>query len=312
MNEFALHTLLARNSRLATPGGVWSMLANPDVLITSAQVEAEEGDEALSALAKHVLDMQQGEHFAQHRSASLKSLRIFGAGSALHMAGVDADYTHKQLINEKFIVFIVGPVRHMERLGSCYALHLQSFSDALLTGETGAVDFILDEFTNAPLKPAVERVTIQRSYGGRSLYIAQSRLDIERKYGVKETAILEENCPVKQWLSFTNFEEAERVSRAMGETQNVSHTIGLSSDRPEFSSNFNTGKERIFTAAELMNLDPTHQILHVKNVGFIHCRKLYQNEIAPYCFDLADNPLEGGRLPPDVKVTLPTIKGEKS
>jgi type IV secretion system protein VirD4 len=38
----------------------------------------------------------------------------------------------------------------------------------------------------------------------------------------------------------------------------------------------------------------------------VHCRKIRQNEIAPYCFDLADNPLEGGRLTPNPKVTLPT------
>jgi len=255
LNEFSLSALLARNPRLATPGSVWKMIADPQVLQAAAKNEAIEGDEALQALARHVLGMHKNqEHFPQHRSAALKSLRIFGAGSALHFAGADADLTHRELIEEKYIVFVVGPVRHMERLGSYYALHLQSFCDALLSGESGAVDFILDEFTNAPLKALVSRLTTMRGYGGRCHMIAQSRSEIQRKYGEKETSTIEENAILKQWFGFSSFEEAERVSRAMGEAQNVSHTMGVSSDRPEFSGNFQTGKERLFTPDELMQL----------------------------------------------------------
>jgi len=127
-----------------------------------------------------------------------------------------------------------------------------------------------------------------------------------RKYGERETAILEENCAVKQWLRFSDFEEAERVSKAIGETINVSHGLGMNSDRFAYSGNFSTGKDRLFTPFELMNLPEDEQIIHVSSVGFIHARKVRQNEIAPYCFDLASNPLEGGKLPPNPKVTLKT------
>ena len=40
----------------------------------------------------------------------------------------------------------------MARLGTHYALQLQSFMEALLSGGCGPVGFILDEFTNAPLQ----------------------------------------------------------------------------------------------------------------------------------------------------------------
>ena len=138
--------------------------------------------------------------------------------------------------------------------------------------------------------------------------IAQSRSEIQRKYGEKETSTIEENAVLKQWFGFSSFEEAERVSRAMGEAQNVSHTMGVSSDRPEFSGNFQTGKERLFTPDELMQLPPDEQIIHIKDVGFIHAKKIRQNEIAPYCHDIADNPLEGGALAPDPKTALPAPK----
>jgi type IV secretion system protein VirD4 len=54
-----------------------------------------------------------------------------------------------------------------------------------------------------------------------------------------------------------------------------------------------------------MRLPLDEQIIHVKDIGFIHCRKLGQNQIAPFCHELADNPLEGGQLSPDPKVSLP-------
>lgn len=213
---------------------------------------------------------------------------------------------HLELLQQNAVVFLVGPQRHMERLGVYYALHLQAFMDAILSGQAGATDLILDEFTNAPLKELVSRLTTIRGYGGRCHMIAQSRSEIQRKYGEKETLTIEENAVVKQWFGFSSFEEAERVSKAMGEIQHVTHSMSVNSDKQDFSGSYQTGKERLFTPDELMRLPADEQIIHVKDVGFIHAKKIRQNEIAPYCFDLVDNPLEGGRLEPAAKITLPT------
>jgi len=94
----------------------------------------------------------------------------------------------------------------------------------------------------------------------------------------------------------------------MGEAKSITQSIGINSNKQDFSSNFSTGKERLFTPDELMNLNPDYQIIRIKGHGYIHCRKLFQNEIAPTCFDLGANPLEGGVMPPDPKITLPTTK----
>ena len=136
--------------------------------------------------------------------------------------------------------------------------------------------------------------------------IAQSRAEVKRRYGEKETTAIEENAVVKQWFGFSSFEEAERVSRAMGEAQSVSHSLSVNSDRTELSGSFQTGKERLFTPDELMRLPGDQQIIHVKDVGFIHARKIRQNQIGPYAAALADNPLEGARLTPEPLIDLPT------
>lgn len=302
--DCGIRILLDRTPNSVTPGALYALMADPDMWRVARDIAAEEGEDALQSRAAQSLDMQNNdpEQYFKHLRAALTALRIYEPGSALHHSGVDQSLTHAQIINEGWIFCLVQPQRHAGLVGAHYALHLQSFQHAQMSEDSGRALYILDELCNAPLKSAVKSVTIIRSYGGRCLYIAQSRKDIEAKYGVRETAVLEDNCPVKIWLSFTSFEEAERVSRAMGETRTVMQSVGVNSDKLEYSGMFNTGMERVMTADDLMKLDPSLQVIHIKGGPFIVCRKLYQNQIEPTCFDLGENRHEGGRLPPDPKV----------
>ena len=164
--EFCTYVLMKRNPRLAIPGGVWALLGNPRMLRTFAMIEAEEGDGMLKVLALNVLEMCGHEHFAQHRSAALQALRIFGVGTRLHQAGSDATLTHADLIRQGYVIFIVGPQAYMNRLGAFYALHILAFNQALYLG-AGKLTQILDEFTNAPLKPLVEAPDHLAGFWGR-------------------------------------------------------------------------------------------------------------------------------------------------
>lgn len=303
--ELAIDILLDHNARLAFPGGVYALLADPQSWVSALEIEAEEGEEYLKARARQVLEMREKnpEHYSQHLGSALSHLKIFARGP-LKEAGRDPTLTHKQLIEEGRVVCFVNAARHTDRLGTFYASHFLSLLNAKLAGAKGRMELVLDEFCNAPMRDAVRRVTIQRAYGVRSHFLAQSRQDAVLRYGERETAILEENCTTKQYLKFSNFEEAERVSRAMGDGTSISSSISVDSVRENVGGSFSSGKERHFTADELMRLPPDEQILHVAGVGFIHCRKIRQNQIGPYCYDLGNNPLEGARMTPDPKVDL--------
>ncbi len=304
--EFAQRSLLRRNPRLATPGGAWSLLADPETFNKMLDIETEEGDQALKARARNIINMRGNvpDHHGQHIDAALGALRIFEAGSALHDAGRDAETTHLDLLRDNAIVFLIAPQRHMERLGAYYALHLQSFQHALLTGLAGPTDFILEEANNTPIQSLISKTTVVRAFGGAYHFVSQSRKAMQTRFGEKLCAIAEEMAIVKQYFGFSDFEEAERVSKAMGQSLHVGASLNVSSERLGLSGGYQAGLERVMTADELMRLPDDEQIIHVKGVGWIHCKKIRQNEIAPYCHALDDNPLEGGKLPPDPKVTL--------
>jgi len=305
--ETGTNILLDHQPRLAFPGGLHALLSDPETWKSALDIAAEEGQDHLKAAARQVLDLREHnpEHYSQHLGAALAALKHF-AVQPLKEAGRTPTLTHAELISGGYIVCFINPARFADRLGSLYALQFLALLNAKLAGAPGRMELILDEFCNAPLKDAVRRVTIQRAYGVRSHFLAQSRQDAVLRYGEKETAILEENCTIKQYLKFSNYEEAERISRAMGDQTSISHGLGFNSDKEAFSANYSTGKERHFTADELMRLPDDEQILHLAGVGFAHCLKFRQNQAGPYCFDLGDNPLEGAPMEPDPIVTLDT------
>lgn len=301
--EFATYVLLKRNPLLAIPGGVWSLIGNPAMLRKFASIEADEGDVQLKVLALNVLEMFGHEHFAQHRSSALKSLRVFSAGARLHQAGAGAKLTHADLISQGYIIFIVGPQAYMNRLGPYYALHILAFNQALYQG-AGKLIQILDEFTNAPLKPLVEAMTTLRAYGAELHFIAQSRSEIERRLGKLECETIEENAILKQWFGFSSFSESEKISRAIGEERVINSSLGADNKELRLQFNYQTSKEAFLTPSRLMAMPRDEQLIHVKGVGFIIAKKISQQNIAPFCHHIAPNPLEGGTLPADPKITL--------
>lgn len=303
--EFAVRCLLKRPTAPCTPGAAASILADFEMLVSYAEIEAEEGDAFLMSLAKSIMGMRDHEHMPQHLEAAQDALRLFAPGTRLHEVGRDAELSHADLIRRGGFIFLVGSQRYMERLGSYVGMHLLSFTDALYTG-AGSLKIIADEWTNFPAKELIARSTTLRAYGGSLLMISQSPSEVIRKFGRQEAETAEDNSLTKQWLGFSNFSEAEKVSRAMGDEHAVASALG--SDNGGFKTNTNLSliKQRHMTPAELMAMPKEQCLVHIKGVGFLILDTVSQANVAPFCDLVADNPLEGGRLPSDPKIRLKT------
>jgi type IV secretion system protein VirD4 len=302
---FGVECLLNRDADLTTPSAVCALLSDSDMLTSFADIEAEEGSGALCATTKSILEMCGHEHWPQHLDEAQRSLRLFAKGRRLHEVGSEATHSHFDLIQDKYVVFVIGPMAHMERLGSYYAMTMLGFFDAFYAG-AGPLLVLADEFTNCPLKSTLcHGLTTIRCFGGAVQMFAQSRSEIERKFGRLETQTIEDNCVVRRWLSFS-FEEAERVSKAMGEQHAVASSLGSDGDGMKTNINLSLIKQRHMSPADLMAMPKGQQLVHIKGLGFFLAPTVAQNQISPYCDLIAPNPMEGGRLPPDPKITLTT------
>ena len=134
--------------------------------------------------------------------------------------------------------------------------------------------------------------------------ISQSPSEVIRKFGEYEAQTAEDNSITKQWLGFSNFREAEKISKAMGEEHAVASGLSGDSDGLKSQSSLSLIKQPHLTPAQLMAMPKEHCLVHIKGVGFLVLNTVSQENIAPYCDLLTENPLEGGRLPPDPKITL--------
>lgn len=307
--RFGISAMLKRDTALCTPGAVAQLLADVEMVKTLARIEAEEGDLNLQQVAQDVITLEGSEHYGMHMSEASRALRYFGPGTRLAEAGAEAALSHADLIRQGYLIFLVGPQALMSFAGPYYALHMGAFLQALYQ-QVGHLRVIADEFTNTPLKKTIDQaITTIRSYNGTLHLIAQSKSEMQRKLGKDLTQTVEDNCTTKRWLAFGNHRDAEEISRAIGEEQALTTSLGNSAGGRSLSTNLSLTKQRRLTASELMSLPRDHQLLHLRGIGFVLCRRVFQNEIAPYGHHLAENPMEGGRLPPDPKVTLTAPAG---
>lgn len=309
--RYGISSALHREPTSATPGSVATLLADADMLTTFAEVDVEEGDLALQTQARAVLEMRGHEHFAQHLTEAARALRHFGPGQLIADVGRETQNSHETLISQGYVIFLCGPIALMEQCGPLYALHSGAFTQALFQN-VGALRFIGDEVSNTPLKAMIEStITTIRSFQGEYHLIAQSRSELIRKYGEPLTQTIEDNCASKQWLAFSSFEDAERVSKAMGEEHAVSTALGTDGGGLKTNTNLSIIKQRQMSPAELMSLPKGMQLNWVKGVGFFLSYTVAQNQIAPYGDWLASNPMEGGKLPFDPVVRFTTPEGAK-
>lgn len=304
--RYGISSTVARNETLATPGSVAALISDTDMLMTFAENDAEEGEPTLQTQADAVLEMRHHEHFAQHIGEAVRALRHFGPGQRLENVGQSATMSHEDLIRDGYVIFLCGPIALMNELGPFYALHVGAFTRALYQN-IGSLRFIGDEISNTPLKSMLEStITTIRSFQGEYHLIAQSRSELIRKYGEQLTQTIEDNCASKQWLAFSSFEDAERVSKAMGEEHAVSTALGTDGGGLKTNTNLSIIKQRQMSPAELMSLPKGMQLNWVKGVGFFLSYTVAQNQIAPYGDWLAPNPMEGGKLPFDPVVRFTT------
>lgn len=302
--EFGMLELAKNKPEFATPGGLWVLASDPRMMLQLAEI-AQNSEGQHAARARDILESAEStpELFTQHRAAAVEALRPYAEGSVLHDFGIGPTHTYEDLVRGAFIVFIVGDQRNMSSLGSKYGLHLNNFLDAMYAG-AGGIEFILDECTNTPVSRLVGAITTMRGYGGSCAFVGQSLSEMQRVFGQKETETILENSLLKQYLGFSSYEEAERVSKAIGEEQVLQTNLGVNMKDLTLSTSYSSGREPIFTPDALMRMPNTHQLLHVKGVGWIYCRKVAQHQISPWCYHLAPNPLEGPQRPPDPKITI--------
>lgn len=300
-----LFALAKKVPDMLTPGLVQEIMSNPDDLLGCLEVAAKDGDDkALQSRAQTILDMQEfePEGYHKHLSAAINAWEMYERGSVLSTAGVDSVTTNLELCERGGIVCVVTPQEYAKRTGLHVALQQQSFLSAMVSSQKASgLLMLIDEATNSPQQHIIESMQWFRAFRVAAIYGFQSLAEFERVYGKQLLAVLLDNCPVQRYMALSHA-DAERISKAMGEEISLSESMSYNPETLGITGNINSGKQPVMTVDELVNLDPSLQVVYMRGIGWRILKKLVQNQILPTANWLQENPQEGPPMPVDPKV----------
>ncbi|MEM7620028.1 MAG: type IV secretory system conjugative DNA transfer family protein, partial [Pseudomonadota bacterium] len=295
------------------PANAWALIADPSDLTEAVKYEADRKDSPLHLIARDLLDTHENneEHFADFRSSAMQKLSCYERPGLLEDVGYESINRHKDIIERQIIVFIVSPPQYQMTFGTYFAQQIYGFQNALKNHPgKRKVEFILDEFTNAPLSALVEDMTILRSLGGRFHLMAQANSEIVRKYGQEAAKTIDETTDIKQIMAVGSPAEAKALSEALSLGPGETYSYGFSSQDLKVSETISASSRPLMNMDEILSMHPQEQIILIKGLRPIKCWKLPYNQISPVSEIIGDNPIEGPKIPPApiVYLNYPNIK----
>ena len=287
-----------------TPTGLWALVSRPAFF--DAAIARNYGVPAIDALAARILERRETnpEHAGDFLTTARQKLDIYEDGGLLASVGERANFSHEQIKSGGTIAFVVGSQSNIDVLEQHVMLHLTAFSYAMKRAGGSTVHLIMEELSNTPATSLISDLTILRAYGGRALMIAQQESELIRRFGEKAAQTIDGQSSVKQVFGVALYEDAVRLSKQLGTMTGVARTLSKKDGKGSLDENMSDQGKPLMSPEEILAMPHDEQILLCMGLKPIRCRKLYQNEIAPWGGELAANPMEGGKLPfrPKIKI----------
>ena len=287
-----------------TPSGLWALVSKPEFF--DAALARDHGIPAIDALAARILERRETnpEHAGDFLTTARQKLDIYEDGGLLASVGEAASFSHEQIKNGGTVVFVVGSQSNIDVLEQHVMLHLAAFSYAMKRAGGSTVHLIMEELSNTPATSLISDLTILRAYGGRALMIAQQESELIRRFGEKAAQTIDGQSSVKQVFGVALYEDAVRLSKQLGTMTGVARTLSKKEGKSGLDENMSDQGKPLMSPEEILAMPNDEQILLCMGMKPIRCKKLYQNEIAPWGGQLAANPMEGGRLPFRPKIRI--------
>lgn len=308
--EVIIHDVANMEGITLHPGAIWDILNDPDLFEERLIHIANNGDVAQQGVAKKILQYieDKHEHEAAHVGAALQAFSAFAAGSWLYDLvpenGPLPVLEHRDLMRRPMMLFIVGRADQASRAKAYFGLHLQAAMHAQTVMPRHIVHYIAEEAANTPLKEMTTKLQLLRGQGARIHIIAQSEAGLEIAYGQLATKVIFNEAVVKQYFSFTSYQDAKAVSEALGQRIVIKPSLSQSSDKASYGTSWSLSREPLLSVDRLMSLPSDHQIIHYGRLGFGHHLKAHSSHIGPYAAKLGRNPVENKDAVVNIKFNL--------
>ena len=234
--------------------------------------------------------------YEQFRLGAMNSLEMFGPGSELAWITARSTISFKDLKDpgKKLDLFVTSGPNHQESFAPWMGLMFRQAAYELVEARSNApVDFVMEEFTNAPVYELPRILTLLRSYGVRCTMIVQDIQDIARVYGEKAMETVLSESSVKVFLSVRSQGTCELVSKMLGDTEHVGWNFGIDETiRPSTTLE----SAPLLRPDEIRQL-PSHQAIVIqKDLKPALIEKVGYHEARPWASKAGTNSMMGGKL----------------
>ncbi len=262
------------------------------------------GDIAL--LASGLLETSD-DHLSDFITGALQAVMPFSPSGPLADSVSYSEFMFEILKQERVTVYIIARYDRKDVYAPWMGLIAKCANKSLIRTEGNVpVHFLLDEATNIPLPSLASDLTALRGYGLRAHIICQSKSELRRVYGKDATETFYSQTDLKQFFGVSSFEEAKEISDMIGSFTVKAETLGADQTSPWSNLKNSVGEtgRPLLMPDELLRLPKDEQIILIKDLPPIKCKRLPYHYVPEWHAMIDDNPLEGGKLPLDAKVSI--------
>jgi len=304
----------------ATFGRLYHTLSDPsrtkEALRTARDYRAGDySDPLLNDLrdkAASMLDLCEAkpEYFPQFLKAARDGLSVFEPnGPYAHMGeNTTARISDIRRVKNR-VLFHMIPLHRIETDAKITSLLAYSVFRAAMIYPTGThVHCVFEEFAALNIPAFNKKMVTLRGLGVSADMYVQSTAGIERNYGPLATREILENCDIKQFAGIDTYEQAEAVSKMLGERHAKEFDARI--DKSAFENVGFSVRDAfipVMSPQALMAMPRDEQIIKIRSVPALRCRMIPTWEVSGLGDDFLDpNPLEGPapRVKPKAKIKI--------
>ena len=289
---------------------IYSVIGNAELLKETLE-EAKKLNVLSGELSTRASDILAAteDHFASFRSGALQALSPFSPSSPLAASVSGSDFTFEILKKEPATVYIMARHDRKDIYAPWLGLVTKMAIKSLFKVDGNIpVFFCIDESTNIPLPGFSADMTALRGNGLRSFSAFQAKSESRRVHGKEQTETIDSQCDLKLFHNVTSYQEAKEISDLIGQTTVKSHSLGEDKTSPwsDLKNSTSESGRPLLMPEELLRLGEDEQIVLISKHGLppIRCKRLPYHHVPEWHAILDDNPLEGGKLPLDPKVSI--------
>lgn len=253
----------------------------------------------VAAIAQSLLSAYQNtpKLFGDFQTGAVQALSGFAPSGRLAAMSSTSTFRFRDLkILGKHSIYIVFDMTRMHQFKKFVSLlNWANMIELQRSSHPRRVLVMMDEASNFPIAELPNYLTALRGYGISVYMVFQELEEIKRVYGDHALATLLGQSDMIKAFGIKSQATAEHISKLCGATTVETGGFGLGRSEADTASQSRAFAGRpLLTPDQIRLLEADEQLVFLKNLPVLRCRRVGYHQVEPLRSGLAPNPMHGG------------------